>query len=424
MKLLWITNLKVECEDNKSSRCGWLSGALDYILDHSDNEVIVAYPNGEKKSNSSNARVQYETFFYNMLTVRHDEGLCRQFMAMYESCRPDLIHIWGTEYMHTYAALKAAEQMGIVDKVVIHIQGLVSVCSKHYALGIPEKFWDARTLRDIVKRDSIKKQMKSFYKRGIYEQRVIKTAKYVIGRTSWDKACVEQINPDVRYLFCNEIMRRPFYSSDIWEQSKCRPHTVFISQAFYPVKGLQFVVEALNIVKTRYPDVKVYIAGDKIFDWDQDASFINKYLKISTYRRYLYKKICQYGLKENICFLGPLSAEQMKVQYLESNVFVSASTIENSCNSIVEAMLLGVPVISSYVGGVTDMIEHGKDGILYPCDEPYMLACYIMEIFSDADMAERISRNAREKAVRKFDRNTAGEELLNIYDIMSGERPN
>ena len=414
MRLLWITNIKVECSDNPNFRGGWMTSALNYLLDNTDYEIIIAYPNG--KNNFDNYSIKYVSFFYDLSRTKYDENLYNQFLNIYTEYQPDIIHIWGTEYLHTYAAIKAAKKIQLIDKLVVHIQGLVSVYSKHYALGIPEKYQKAKTLLDIISGSSLKNQIKIFYKRGINEQLALKNVQYVIGRTSWDKACVEQINPSIKYLFCDEIMRPIFYSSDKWEQSKCERNSIFISQANRSIKGFHFMVEALNIIKRHYPDVKVYVAGGGMFNKKGGMSFINTHLRINTYNKYLYQKICQYGLHEHIVFLGTLSAVQMREHYLKANVFVNASTIENSCNSVIEAMLLGVPVVSSYVGGITDIIVHKKDGILYPCDEPYMLAYYIMDIFQDINLAERLSCNAREKTMRRYDPKTVGTMLVNIYN--------
>ena len=67
----------------------------------------------------------------------------------------------------------------------------------------------------------------------------------------------------------------------------------------------------------------------------------------------------------------------MKERFLKSNVFVSPSTIENSPNSLGEAMLLGIPCISSDVGGVKNLLKHEEEGYVYQTDAPYMLAYYV-----------------------------------------------
>lgn len=124
----------------------------------------------------------------------------------------------------------------------------------------------------------------------------------------------------------------------------------------------------------------------------------------------------KYDLIENVVFCGALDEIAMRDQFLKANVFVSASTIENSPNSVGEAMVLGVPTITSDVGGVKNLLTHGEEGLIYPMDEPYMLAFYIIKIFSDNCFAEKISRNAQCKAQHTHNRILNAERLIEIYN--------
>lgn len=63
-----------------------------------------------------------------------------------------------------------------------------------------------------------------------------------------------------------------------------------------------------------------------------------------------------------------LDEKQMVQQYLNANVFVLASAVENSPNSLNEAMITGTPCIVSYVGGIGNRMRMGEDGFLYPQD--------------------------------------------------------
>ncbi len=72
-------------------------------------------------------------------------------------------------------------------------------------------------------------------------------------------------------------------------------------------------------------------------------------------------------MRSKIHFLGSLDAEKMKQAYLDANVFVLPSTIENSPNSLGEAMLLGVPCVAADVGGVTDLLHAGEGFVPRRC---------------------------------------------------------
>ena len=105
----------------------------------------------------------------------------------------------------------------------------------------------------------------------------------------------------------------------------------------------------------------------------------------------------------------------MKAQYLSCNVFVSTSTVENSPNSIGEAMLLGCPIVASNVGGIKNMLVDEKEGLLYPVDEFYMLASYIKRIFSDDSLAIKLGNNAKDHAIVTHDFEKNYNNMLDIY---------
>ena len=111
------------------------------------------------------------------------------------------------------------------------------------------------------------------------------------------------------------------------------------------------------------------------------------------------------------------NAEQMLAQYLESNVFVSPSSIENSPNSVGEAMLLGMPVISSDVGGVRDMLEDNREGWLYDNSDVDRLAQLVCHGFAKENESEVLSAAAAAAvhAGRTHDPDANYSRLMEIY---------
>ena len=92
----------------------------------------------------------------------------------------------------------------------------------------------------------------------------------------------------------------------------------------------------------------------------------------------------------------------MKERYLKSQVFVLPSSIENSPNSLGEAMLLGVPCIAS-------------EGLIYPADDPHLLAHDICEMFAHPEKAAQMARAGREHAGKTHDAQKNLEILHQIY---------
>ena len=121
------------------------------------------------------------------------------------------------------------------------------------------------------------------------------------------------------------------------------------------------------------------------------------------------------GLMESIVFTGQLTEKDMRNAYLSANVFVCPSSIENSPNSVGEAMLLGVPVVAADVGGVKNMLKHGEEGYIYQHDATYMLAYYVKRVFEKGGDVYEMTENARKHAqiTHDVDKNVA--DLYKIY---------
>jgi len=295
-------------------------------------------------------------------------------------------------------------------ETVISIQGLVSIIEKHMYANLPLNAIYGRTLRNLLRKDNVSSLKKLYINRGKNEIDAIRNTKHVIGRTTWDKACSLQINPEVNYHFCYETLRDEFYKHQ-WNFDKCDKHTIFLSQGQYPIKGIHYVLNAMPLIIKNYPDTMVYISGKDI----TKSNTVKDKLLLTYYGKYIKKMITKLNLEKNVIFTGPLDEKAMCERFLKSNLFISPSTIENESNSLSEARLLGVPSIASYVGGVTDRIRNGFDGFLYQHDATYMLAYFVCEVFGNKELALNFSERARENALKIHDIKRNTEKLIEIY---------
>jgi glycosyltransferase involved in cell wall biosynthesis len=174
---------------------------------------------------------------------------------------------------------------------------------------------------------------------------------------------------------------------------------------------LHILLKALSIVLKKYPDTKLLIPGEKS---PFEKSFLER-LRINGYTKFLIQIIVKLNLKDNICFLDKLTASQMAIQMARSNVFVMPSSIENHSSTLIEAMIVGTPCVSSYVGGIPEYLSHNVNGLLYRFDEHEILAAHIIKIFEDNSFAKLIGSNAK-KAMRDSRKAiNLKEELLEIY---------
>lgn len=337
------------------------------------------------------------------------------FFKELQDFQPDVIHIWGSEYAHTLAMVNAAEKAGKLDRTVISIQGLCFIYDRHYYEGVPLSVVQGYTFRDFIRRDNLMGQQKVFAQRGALEKQALQKVRHVMGRTDWDRACVESINPTAQYHFCNETLREPFYQ-DSWSYEACEKHRIFASSCSYPIKGFHYLLEAFAKLLEKYPDATLAVPGKDF----RNVSTLQKRLREGSYDRYLRKLVEKYHLEDKVEILGALSAHQMKEQYLKANVFVLPSTIENSPNSMGEAMLLGVPTVAADVGGVSTMLKHYEEGFVYQSTAPYMLAHYVDRVFSMEASAETMGQAAAQHARKTHDPEANLEALLHTYSTVAG----
>lgn len=332
-----------------------------------------------------------------------------------KKCQPDIIQVWGTESIYSLTITNVCKDLGMLDRLAIAIQGLSSVIARHYYADLPFSLIHKYSIRDLYRRDSIFDQKRKYANRGKYEQQTLMLAQNVIGRTTWDYACTNAINPDIKYFKCNEILRNSFYVNQ-WNYENCDKYSIFVSQAGYPVKGFHYLLQALPEIVKRFPNTKVYVSGHGF----QKKPWKNK-LKLTAYQLYIMKMMKKNNLENVIQFVGVLNEKEIVDRFLKSHVFVSLSTIENESNSLSEAKIVGVPVVASYVGGVVDRINHQEDGFLYQHNATEMLAFYIMRLFHDKELCIKISENARRRALQVNDKEENVKQLMNIYQSLYDE---
>jgi len=412
MKLLWLCNMAPGiARDMKDGGGLWIDHVLSDLRCREDITIRILFPGKPDQTGNPDARCSYASFELS-LPYEYKEELEARFRNELETFSPDVIHIWGTEYAHTLAMVNAAESLGLLDHLAVSIQGLCSVYAGHYAEGVPCEIQKSGTFRDLVRRDNISMQRKKFALRGDLEVRALKKARHVIGRTAWDKACTQQINPQAEYHFCNETLREPFYEGS-WQYETCQKHRIFASSCAYPVKGFHYLLEAFAQVVKKYPDATLAVPGKPFL-----ARSIREKIRQSGYQKYLSDLAEKYALEDRIEFLGGLSAQEMKENYQKANVFVLPSTIENSPNSLGEAMLLGVPCVAADVGGVTNMMTHEKEGFVYQPSAEYMLAYYIDRVFAMEQEAAALGSAAKVHAKATHDPQTNLQTLLSIYESL------
>ncbi len=440
MRILWVCNIVLpvvakHLNMEVSNKEGWLTGLSQQILQKRESneiELAVACPiSGETPKfkcevpAGDSVLLSYGFVEDTSHPEKYSEELEGQIKEIIDDFKPDVVHCFGTEFAHTLAVSKVCPK----EKVLVGIQGLCKLYAEAYLADLPENVINRVTLRDYLKKDSILRQKEKFIARGRREVEVLLGVGNVTGRTWIDRAFSQECNERLKYYFMNETLRSNFYEGK-WEQESCEKYSLFLSQGDYPIKGLHYMLKAMPEILRQYPQAKVYVAGNSIVRYGN----FKERLKVSSYGKYIMKLIKDYHLEDKVVFLGRLNELEMKEQLLKSNVFVCPSVIENSPNSLGEAMLLGVPCVTAMVGGIKSIFTEGVDGIGYPGygAETYQavtdketaqaleLAEAVCKMFSDEEKMKKYTDSAREHAKSTHDGLKNYERLVEIYKEMAG----
>jgi glycosyltransferase involved in cell wall biosynthesis len=132
-------------------------------------------------------------------------------------------------------------------------------------------------------------------------------------------------------------------------------------------------------------------------------------------RKFVEKK-CRCSFEScNVRFIGFVDSDRLSDLLCSSMVYVHTAYMENSPNSICEAQLLGVPVVSTNVGGISSLVRDGIDGLLVPSNDPWTMAHSIVRLINDKPLMKTMSENSSSFARKRHDDNNIKEQLLTAY---------
>ena len=163
-----------------------------------------------------------------------------------------------------------------------------------------------------------------------------------------------------------------------------------------PVKGPEFLVKASKYIISKYPDTYFMFTGDGPLEQD------------------LKRKALEMGISDNIIFLGWRDDLAKIISIYD--VFVLPSLNEGMGRVLVEAMALGKPIVASNIGGIPDLVIHGKNGFLVPPKNPKELAKYIQILLEDEKKREKMGLAGKEMSL-----NFSAENMVEKIEKLYGE---
>ncbi len=183
------------------------------------------------------------------------------------------------------------------------------------------------------------------------------------------------------------------------------PHMIFACRQLFPRKGIRFLIESAALLKPRYPDLKVVVAGDG-FE-----------------RPELIQLAENLGIAKDVTFLGWVPNTDLPPFYRAAAVSVIPSLEEGFGIPAAEAMGCETAVVASDAGGLPEVVEDGVTGLVVPRGDAAALAQAIGSLLGDPERRTRMGRAGRERALRLFDWDRTAEQFERIYaDVVARAR--
>lgn len=283
---------------------------------------------------------------------------------------PDIVHSHGTEGPYALTGVESKYPC------IVSIQGIIN-----------EYFKVVPSLRFRLVRH--------------FEKSVVENNNYFACRTHFDSNFVLSHNRTAKVFTLHEAMS-PIYFQNDWKVQGLQ--TILFVGYLCERKGIEDVLKATSIVKKKHPDILLNVIG----------------AGKSKYLTYLKKLRAHLTLDRNVKFLGFKTHNEIAQYHMDSEILVLPSKMDNSPNVIAEAMVSGLPVIATNVGGIPSMVKDQETGLLVDPNDSQGLAEKIIYLLSNPRERQRLSLNARRNARKRHNPQTVAETTIVAYSEILG----
>ncbi len=230
-------------------------------------------------------------------------------------------------------------------------------------------------------------------------------ARFVIASTQYNKdylrAQFPGIAEDKIQVIHHGVSLRDFRPGER-ESRDSLPMILAVAQ-FREKKGLPFLVEACHLLKEGGHKFACSIVGD------------------GPQRSMLESLISRYDLQDTVRLEGIVFQESLKDYYRRADILVLPSVVARDRDrdgipvTLIEAMAMGCPVVSTTVSGIPELVEHGRTGLLVPPGDARMLAEALLTLLQDERLRLEMGRASRAKVVTEFDLKESVDQVSALF---------
>ncbi len=416
MKVLWFSNTPAGAEEILNLdkiRGGWLRSLNNAVKNEVELSIAFYYSRYAEPFKESGVwyiPICKKNWKLNILRKKLFGGFIDKedlpvYIDIIQKVKPDIIHIHGTE--NSFGCL-----IGAIDvPIVLSYQGSCTVYNHKYFSGIERRYayrWPS-DLFSFIPGFNSESYWRGYNKSCRSREREIRnllSCRFIIGRTDWDRRITRILAPHSTYFHNDEVLRNVFYMKE-WKKSVNKRILVHSTVGEALFKGFETLCHALSILNERGIEIEWRVAGVS------KTGRLNQIVK---------RKLKANYPKKGLVLFGNLNESELVEKMLESDIYVMPSHIENSPNSLCEAMILGMPCITTIAGGSSSLLKDKEEGLVIQNGDPWSMAGAVIEMASDTDKSIHYGKRARERALLRHNMTTIVKDLIQIYSKIKEPR--
>jgi glycosyltransferase involved in cell wall biosynthesis len=357
----------------------WVVNLLPLLAARSDLEVhlvsLGSYLDGDFRFSDGGihyhflrgARIRYQlaTFY------RIDQ---RKIHAELGQIRPDVVEAFGTEAGFTYA--------GVTSKYpcIVYMLGIVNYLFNRVKISPASLQWLRFLVAQFAERDTVRR------------------GKYFFVENEFAEQFVRSLNPKTSIYKIPNIINPIFFSLTTDLSTRCK-RLLFVGAVSEKWKGAWNLLEAFFQLYTQFPDLELAMVGP------YDQIFMER----------LYKQFGEQRLTKSIRLYGLKPPEFIANLMRDGAILIHPALMDSSPNSVLEAMVAGIPVVASRVGGIPYIVEEGVTGLLAEPGNSEELAKKITFLLEHPAEAKSLGENAARKMRQHLNHERIVEEIVTIY---------
>lgn len=236
-------------------------------------------------------------------------------------------------------------------------------------------------------------------------RRKLKAASFVATCTGANHAHLKEVCPDCQVVHTiYHGLDTDCFAPPHDKQACDRPPLVLAVGRFVEKKGFAFLVEACAQLRSEGLSFTCMIVGEKDGDYDR-----------------ITKMIAEAGLQDVVALKGAVSQEELREIYAGADLFVLPCQVmddgdrDGIPNVLAEAMAMGIPVVSTAISGIPELVENGRDGLLVPERNSAALAHAMRQLLQSPQRRAELGDRARARICDVFDSHKTTLRLKELF---------